>query len=66
VSSCAWYLVASPAEAGDMSGLEGVGEWVGGEGGQSGHTAGVSPPLGVSPFVFLPPCGCPAHLTSLV
>jgi hypothetical protein len=24
------------------------------------------PPLRVSPFVFLPPCGCPAHLASLI
>ena len=32
---------------------------------QWAHLAGL-PPLGVSPFVFLPPCGCPEHLTSLV
>jgi hypothetical protein len=54
VSSCAWYLVASPAEAGDASGLEGVGEWVGGKGGQSRRTARVSP-LSGSPL----PCSSP-------
>jgi hypothetical protein len=30
------YLIASPASAGDASGLEGVGEQVGGKGGKAG------------------------------
>jgi hypothetical protein len=54
VSGCAWYLVASPASAGDAVGPEGVGERVGGEGGQSGHTTWVSP-LSGSPLLCSSP-----------
>jgi hypothetical protein len=54
VSGCAWYLIASPAEAGDMSGSEGVGERVGGEGGQSRCTVQVSP-LSGSPLLCSSP-----------
>jgi hypothetical protein len=59
------YLVVSPAMAGDMLGPEGVGEQVGGKGGKAGIPYG-SPPSQGFPFCVPPPCGCPAHLTSLV
>jgi hypothetical protein len=55
VSSCAWYLVASPTKAGDVLGPEGVGERVGGKGGESGHTTQVSPLLGSPLLCSSPP-----------
>jgi hypothetical protein len=64
------YLVASPAKASGTLGPEGVGEQVGSEGGKVGipcrSPPSWSPPSQGLPFHVPPPCGRPAHLTSLV